>query len=291
MQEVLEILIGIEDGWKKTPGLRTDAITLDKMGSDPREFDGAWGMTATQPGEIAVADCWNQRVVICSNQGQLQGSIPLQSSPWAIAAINYHDNQLVVVDDTKYVKVLNKKNKLAFHFSTVLQTEVDKTGVDLRSVAVRKDGTILVGDVKRMVWTEHRPSDGQLLHTIPVQTPPWFLAVDDHTDRVVVSGGGQPKLDVVASDGATLSTIEPTIDGMPVRVCCGVCFNSSGIYVVVSNGPGTGHIHHYDRDGVFLACLAQRLFSPQGITFTSDGQLRVADRSSVKMYHKVWNVQ
>ncbi|XP_022110244.1 tripartite motif-containing protein 2-like isoform X2 [Acanthaster planci] len=218
--------------------------------------------------------------------GQWMGAISLV--PVDIAAIHNHDNQLVVVDGTKYVKVFDKKNKLALQFPTVPQSEVDKTEVDLQSVAVRKDGTILVGDVERMVWTEHRPTDGKiLLHAIPVLTPPHFLAVDHCTDRVIVSSVDRQKVVVTASNGTTLATIKPTIDGQSVRVCSGVSCDKSGIYIAVCSRPGTGHIHHYDLDGVFLACLAQGLDSPYGITFTSDGQLAVADRFSIKMYHKV----
>ncbi|XP_022110242.1 E3 ubiquitin-protein ligase TRIM56-like [Acanthaster planci] len=245
------------------------------------------GIAETQPGEIAVAEWSNKRVVICSNEGQHKENIPLQSPPRDITAIHNHDNQLVVVDDTKYVKVFDKKNKLAFQFPTVPQSEVDKPDVDLHSVAVRKDGTILVGDVKRMVWTEHRPTDGQLLNTIPVQTPPYFLAVDDYTDSIVVSGDDKQRVNVITSDGTTLSTILPTINGQLVNNCSALCCDHSNIYVAVYNEIGTGHIHHYDLDGVFLACLAQDLLLPQGITFTSGGQLALADWKSVKKYHKV----
>ncbi|XP_022105854.1 uncharacterized protein LOC110987428 isoform X2 [Acanthaster planci] len=283
-----------------TPGQWTGAISLGKLeedkwemccgfgkrGKGPGAFDGAWGITATPPGEIAVADFSNKRVVICSNEGQPKESIPLQSYPRDIAAIHNLDNQLVVVDDTKYVKVFDKKNKLAFQFPTVPQSEVDKTEVNLWSVAVRKDGTILVGDVERMVWTEHRPTDGQLLHTVPVQTPPYFLAVDHCTERVVVCGVGKQKVDVAASDGETRSIIEPTIDGKPARCCRGVCCDGSGIYITVCNELGTGHIHHYDLDGVFLSCLVQYLRTPCGITFTSDGQLAISEPYSVKMYQR-----
>ncbi|XP_022105857.1 uncharacterized protein LOC110987431 [Acanthaster planci] len=258
-----------------------------KRGSSRGKFDMARGIAAAQTGDVAVADCWNKRVVICDNEGQHKKYIPLQSRPWDTATIHNHDNQLVVVDDTKYVKVFDKKNKLAFQFPTVPQSEVDKTEVNLCSVAVRKDGTILVGDVKRMVWTEHRPTDGQLLHTVPVQTPPYFLAVDDCSDRVVVCGSNKQKVDIASSNGRILASIKPTISGPPVMHCFGVCCSSSEIYIAVCNEPGTGHIHHYDLDGIFLTCLAQGLYSPRGITFTSDEQLAVADKYSVKRYHKV----
>ncbi|XP_022105855.1 uncharacterized protein LOC110987429 [Acanthaster planci] len=290
-----------------SPGQRVDEINLGQLEVTAdtwekchtcREFGKhAWfgrrrlgmvqGIAATQPGEFAVVDCWNKRVVTWSNEGQHKQNIPLKSHPRDTATIHNHDNQLVVVDDTKYVKVFDKKNKLAFQVPTVPQSEVDGTEVNLCSVAVTKDGTILVGDVKRMVWTEHRPTDGQLLHTVPVQTPPYFLAVDDCSDRVVISGFKTQEVGVAVRNGTALSTIKPIIDEKPVQLCCGIYCHSSSVYAAVCNEAGTGHIHHYDLDGVFLACLAQDLWSPHGITFKSDGQLAVADWDSVKMYHKV----
>ncbi|XP_038062748.1 E3 ubiquitin-protein ligase TRIM56-like [Patiria miniata] len=287
-----------------TPGQRIGDINLGKLeveavkwemcrefgkkGSGPGEFGFARGITATQPGEIAVADRINNRVVICSNEGQHKGTIPLQG-PVAVAAIRNPEQRLLVLEEgSKYVKVFNMKdNTLVKQFPTVPKHQVDKTEIELMSLAVTKN-SILVGDTDNMVWTEHKPTDGEILHTIPVQTPPCYLAVDDNTDRVVVSGYNTGKVVVGDSKGRKICTINPTINGEPVGYCQGVCCDSSGIYLAVRQGViGTGHIHHYDLDGRFLDCLAQGLYSPRGITFTSQGQLAVADDNSIKMYHKV----
>ncbi|XP_038062772.1 E3 ubiquitin-protein ligase TRIM56-like [Patiria miniata] len=285
-----------------TPGQRIGDINLGKLavkgkwetlrefgkvGSGPGEFNGAVGVTATQPGEIGVADWMNNRVVICSNEGQHKGTIPLRH-PQAVAAIHIPEQRLFVLEEgSKYVKVFNMKdNTLVKQFPTVHKHQVDKTEMNLQSLAATKN-SILVGDTKNMVWTEHKATDGEILHTIPVQTPPCYLAVDDDTDIVVVSGGDTKKVDIADSKGTTNGTINPTINGKPVK-CRGVCCDSSGIYLVVYQGvTGTGHIHHYDLDGMFLDCLAQGLYIPRGITFTSDGQLAVTNWNKVKMYHKV----
>ncbi|XP_038062457.1 E3 ubiquitin-protein ligase TRIM56-like [Patiria miniata] len=287
-----------------TPGQRIGDINLGKLEVEavkweicrefgPGEFSGAQDVTATQPREIAVADYYNNRVVICSNEGQHKGTIPVQgkflSFPWAVAAIRNPEQRLLVLErGSKYVKMFNMKdNTLVMQFPTVSKHQVDKTNMNLSSLAVTKN-SILVGDTYNMVWTEHKPTDGEFLHTIPVQTPPHYLAVDDNTDRVVVSGGETKKVVVGDSKGRTIWTINPTINGEPVGNCKGVCCDSSGIYLVVDQGESdTGHIHHYDLDGRFLDCLAQGLYSPRGITFTSGGQLAVADYFSIKMYHKV----
>ncbi|XP_038062932.1 tripartite motif-containing protein 3-like isoform X2 [Patiria miniata] len=258
------------------------------MGSGPGEFSGAWGITARQPDEIAVADLNNERIVICSIEGMQKSLIPLQGNPRGIAT-KRTDNRLVVVEDgASNVKVFNNDNTLAYEFPTVPPNEVGKTAVGLQSVAVKNDDTIVVGDVQRMVLTEHSPTDGRLLQTIPVNIKPYFLAFGNN-DRAVISDFASQRVDVIGDNGTTKRTIKPTINGQPVKYCCGVLTDNSGIYVALHNGQSTttGHIHRYDPQGGFLQCIAQGLRSPWGITFTSDGKLAVADHFSVKMYHQV----
>ncbi|XP_038050292.1 E3 ubiquitin-protein ligase TRIM56-like [Patiria miniata] len=244
-------------------------------------------ITATQSGKMAVTDFSNNHVVICSTEGKHRENIGLNARPLAAAFVP-NQNLLVVVEHNKCVTLYNTDEWAGFPVLTEPKGEDDKTQVDPQSVAVREDGTILVGDVKRMVWTEHRPIDGEILHTIPVKTPPTYLAVHDDADRVMVSGGITRKVDITDRKGNTLSTIKPTIHGKPVSSCRGVCCDRSGIYLAMRNEIGTGHIHHYDLDGRFLDCLVhQGLNDPRGMTFTSNGKLAVVEGNSVKVYHRV----
>ncbi|XP_071795502.1 E3 ubiquitin-protein ligase TRIM33-like [Asterias amurensis] len=245
-------------------------------------INGASDIEASVPGdEMAVADHLNKRVVIYDTKGQQKKSIPLSSYPLAVAAFQ---NQLVIVDRTDSVKMYNRNGNKMFEFHTVPHSEVGKTSVDLECVAVIKD-TIMVGDVKRSVITKHRSSDGSLIDTVLVQTKPHYLAIDSK-DRVVVSGD-RHQVDIVELTGITLFSINPKINSQPVGNCKGVCCDSSSIYIAMWNGAGTGHIHQYDTQGRFLSCIAQGLFSPGGISLTSDGQqLAVADNKSVKIYNK-----
>ncbi|XP_038062530.1 E3 ubiquitin-protein ligase TRIM56-like [Patiria miniata] len=257
-----------------------------REGRGPGEFDGAWDIAARQPDEIAVTDINNRRVVICSIKGNQKSTIPMQGYPRGIAATR-SDNRLVVVEDgASHVKVFNSDNTLAYEFPTVPPSEVGKTAVDLRSVAVKNEGTIAVGDVARMVLTVHSPTDGELLHTIPVKIKPYFLAFDGN-DQAIISRNASKTVDIAGSNGTTKRTIKPIINGQPVEYCTGVCTDTSGIYVAMHNGSNTGHIHHYDPQGGFLQCIAQGLHYPMGITFPSDGQLAVADCYSVKTYRQV----
>ncbi|XP_033646353.1 tripartite motif-containing protein 2-like [Asterias rubens] len=243
-----------------------------------------WGIDASVPGdEMAVADLCNKRVAIYDTKGHQKKSIPLSSCPQAVAAFQ---NQLVIVDGTNSVKMYNRNGNKMFEFHTVPHSEVGKTSVDLWSVAVIKD-TIMVGDWNRSVITKHRSSDGSLIDTVSVQTKPWFLAIDSK-DRVVISGKGK-QVDIVGVNGTTLFSINPKINSQQVTSCRGVCCDSSAIYIAVWNGVvGNCHIHQYDTRGRFISCIAQGLYSPCGISLTSDGQqLAVADWTSVKIYNKV----
>ncbi|XP_071786895.1 E3 ubiquitin-protein ligase TRIM56-like [Asterias amurensis] len=245
---------------------------------------GAVDIDACLPGDgMAVANYGNSRVVIYDTKGHQKKTIKLPQRPLAVAAFK---NQLVIVDETNSVKMYNRKGNKMFEFHTVPHSEVGKTSVHLRSVAILKD-TIMVGDVMRSVITKHRSSDGSLIDTVSVQTPPLYLAIDNK-DRVVVSGGDRQQVDIVGIDGTTLFSINPKINSGQVESCNGVCCDSSAIYIAVWNGFGTGHIHQYDTQGRFLSCIAQGVYLPCGISLTSDGQqLAVADCKSVKIYNKV----
>ena len=82
----------------------------------------------------------------------------------------------------KDVKVYNRSS-LTEAFRMM---QLSDSGVNLQSVAVKKNGNIIVGDTKNDVLYEFSPTDGSLLHTIPVQTEPWFLAVLSN-DRIAIS--------------------------------------------------------------------------------------------------------
>ncbi|XP_071809159.1 uncharacterized protein [Asterias amurensis] len=245
--------------------------------------NGAWGIDASVPGvEMAVTDFQNNRVVIYDTKGHQKKSITLSIHPRAVAAFR---NQLVIVDRTNSVKMYNRNGNKMFEFHTVPHSEVGKTSVQLSSVAIMKDTSIIVGDMGRSVITKHRSSDGSLIDTVSVQTIPLYLAIDSK-DRVVVSGGD--RVDIVELTGTLLFSINPKINSQQVQYCKGVCCDSSAIYIAVWNGFGTGHIHQYDTQGRFLSCIAQGLYYPHGISLTSDGQqLAVADNNSVKIYNKV----
>ncbi|XP_038065195.1 E3 ubiquitin-protein ligase TRIM56-like [Patiria miniata] len=256
---------------------------LGKQGSGEGEFELARGIAvAADPDEIAVADCKNKRVVICNHQGQTKNTIQVVandvvvvSNQWVCA---HSDKMMVYHRDTTH--------KCDFH----VVPEVGNADNSLLSVAIMPNGNIIAG-LKKKVLIELDPRDGDILHTMPVKIRPGFLVVLSN-GWIVISDWKQGLVEIVeVSNGnaVTVNTIRPTIDGKPVKYCKGVCSKSSGIYIAADTGYiKTGHIHHYNCTGQFVSCVAQGLYDPYGITFTADGQqLAVADRYSVKIYHKV----
>ncbi|XP_038066228.1 tripartite motif-containing protein 3-like [Patiria miniata] len=279
--------VGISLGRLELGGRWVMRREFGSKGSGPGEFQLAKGIAARQAGEIEVADYINKRVVVLSTEGEVLRTIPTQGVPRDIAALRTH---LAVVDDANHVQLYGRYN-----FMTA--SVVGKKRCDFRSVAVKTDGTVVVGDVNRSILTEHFRNDGAPKRTVSLKIKPYFIAVDVGThspaaqrERVVVSSGFQKEVHVVDScSEAVLAVIKPQIDGQPVYQCTGVCCDSGGIFVAVSGDErDQGHVHQYDADGAFRACIAQGLHSPQGITFTADGhQLAVADTYSVKIFHKV----
>ena len=61
-----------------TEGKWEKRCEFGSQGSGPGEFNGAWGIAARQPDEVAVTDYYNKRVVICSIDGNQKSTIPLQ---------------------------------------------------------------------------------------------------------------------------------------------------------------------------------------------------------------------
>ncbi|XP_038065206.1 E3 ubiquitin-protein ligase TRIM33-like [Patiria miniata] len=254
-----------------------------KEGNGEGEFSCARGIAALPSGDIAVADQWNKRVVICCTDGTLKQTIPTEDYPFDVATFNH---QLIVIDTTNYVKVFSTDKTLLFDFPTVPAAEVGKTRVNLASIVVKRDGTIVVGDIYRKVLTEHRPADGSLIRTVPVNTPPHYLAIDNATGRLLVSGADGRVLDAVDVDaGVTLFSLKPRMANERVEYCTGVCCYSSGIFLAMHNGSDTGHIHHYDAQGKFRGCIARDLHYPMNIKVCAgQQQLAVADWTSVKIF-------
>ncbi|XP_071800805.1 uncharacterized protein [Asterias amurensis] len=197
---------------------------------------------------------------------------------------------VIAVDETKFVRVYNRNETSTppRNFVTVHASEVKKTQVDLRCVAVKEDGDIVVGDAKSKVLSELSLIDGSIIRVVPVQTPPDFLAVNKYS-QMLVSGEYSGTAEVLDSDGVRQFTITPYVNNAKVRCCTGVCWSKSGIYLAMHNKvKRSGHVHHYDDKGIFIECVIQGLILPQGISLTEDEtRLIIADDHSVQIFCRI----
>ncbi|XP_038044318.1 E3 ubiquitin-protein ligase TRIM56-like [Patiria miniata] len=140
------------------------------------KLKSACGIVATQVDEIAVAEFHpnilplqqsTSQVIIFNIEGKhkrtIKSTIDNASKHLGIAAAR---NQLVIADGTSNVKIHNRDNEVVSV-----------------SVAVRNDGNIVVGDIKRKVLTEHNANNCSVIRTIPLEIAPSYLAVDVDDSR------------------------------------------------------------------------------------------------------------
>ncbi|XP_038065287.1 E3 ubiquitin-protein ligase TRIM56-like [Patiria miniata] len=260
---------------------------VGKWGSDKKDFDGARGVAVCPDGRIAVADMglWTRGITFFTSDWTYEAFIKFADKPRDVASI---DDRIVVADNTAAVKVYDAQRSLAFRFVTTPPGTDTKTPVNIVSVAVKKDGVIVVGDVERKVVTEHRSTDGELLRTIPTNVPPYFLDVGE-TDKLLLSGLDTGDVEEIDGVGTAKFTVRPVIAGEDQVSCGGVCYGEEGNFYVVVHGKEShiGHVHQYTSAGEFLGCVAQDLYDPNGIALTTRGELAVADCFSVKVYARM----
>ncbi|XP_038062863.1 uncharacterized protein LOC119733351 isoform X2 [Patiria miniata] len=252
-------------------------------GTIDRKNDRLWPFCiVATPNEIAVT-ARGQMVWIHYINGVLKTIIETEEDIQGISATQ--DRLVVVGASTHLVYMYTMNGQLDFKFSTVQHEEVKDAVKQVAiwpwSVASKKNGAIIVGDVVRYVLTEHRPKDGKILRTMQVKIKPEYLAVDDD-DRILVS---DRHTILVVDDSGSETFTQPTIDGR-LAESYGLCCTKSAIYVIVSDdGGNTGRIHQYDKRGNFVESIALGLFRHMGITVTADQRyLAIASDYHVKIY-------
>ncbi|XP_071807752.1 uncharacterized protein [Asterias amurensis] len=281
-----------------------DLGTLEKEGELQPVKEGKWelcnkfeicpvitGMVAlAHSNELAVIPHDQPRAVIINDStGKVANALQVQAGAHSI--VEAQDKLVVVSTESDRVNVYNRDGTREFDFGTVPEHLHGRDfNVNLRGVAVKRMGTIIVGDVSNTSISEHFP-DGSILRLIFFKgdKQPFDLAVDSQ-DRIVV-GDRSSEVVVIDDNGDTLITIKPTIGGVNKVKCVSMVCDGSGIYITVSfriDNERHSHIHQYDNEGNFLKCIIKDLFCPMAIQFTSDGQrLAVADTPETKIYHKV----
>ncbi|XP_071795874.1 uncharacterized protein [Asterias amurensis] len=264
-----------------------------KSGECEGEFEFAWNVACFSNDEIVVSDL--KRLILSkftSNGSYKSKGVQSRTEDGQLehptgAAVTSDD--LLLVTDGQDVKVYDGELRFIRKFRPS-QNEVEgQSGSMLFGIAVdKKKDRIAVSDCRGKVISLHN-KDGSTFSTIHHDEIDGmgFLSVNSK-ERLIFTNHDESKLACLDFMGNEVFNISTSIDGKPVKPT-GVCCDDAGdIYVSIHcDTEGTSEIHHYDASGKHIGCVAGGLLYPQGLTFTTTGDLIVADLNSVKILHRV----
>ena len=260
--------------------------TYGKRDSD--DFKTALGIGGCLNGDIVLADEGHKRVVIFGLDGEFK--LKLQepakkkeelSHPCGVAVNSL--GHYIVVDKTKMVKVFDSRGKYLDEFEADSKRPQSTKAV---CVAVDSKDRIIIGDKSRSVLTIHSP-DGATIDRLELTLKPWFIAVNSK-DQIIISDFEAGTILAIDYTGKTQFTMETIVNGERIKAAGICCDANDDIFVALhaSDDKGTYPICQYNPRGKFLGCVARGLYNPLGLCFTKDGQLAIADTSSVKLFRR-----
>ncbi|XP_071804814.1 uncharacterized protein [Asterias amurensis] len=181
--------------------------------------------------------------------------------------VNKND-ELIVLDD-ELVKIFSRNYQLLHQFNP---------GSKPSCIAVDDINLIAVGHEDKI--SLHKP-DGSLIRTLPAPGIGEYLTT--YKQQLIYTNSDDNKLVSVTYDGEIVFSVDINQSGWPHGVCC---VKDGSIYVAVRRGPfsSSGDIHYYSPYGKFIGCIIKACAKPNGITFTSAGDLVVATYNSVQIY-------
>ncbi len=256
--------------------------TFGKEGTGDGEFKWARGITACPNGDIAVADRNNNRVSVCSSEGNHKVSIPASSARNVVADSK---NRLVVIDRSGLATVYNGDRKQVLQFPVAPS---EQGTVDPRCVAIDKEDRIYIGDFTRQLISIHSPIDGKVERIVQVNMKPEFICVTAK-NLILMSNADEGK--VVAVDpwgakGNEAFVFETVFEGEKMKPAGIAIDGNDEIYVSGYMGYiNTGQIHHYTARGKHIKCIADKQYMPQGICFNTKGMLIMANYHSVRIFN------
>ena len=195
--------------------------------------------------------------------------------------MNKNDDQLIVLDSPA-VKIFNKKYQLLHQFTP-------RRGSHCKScLAVDDNNLIAVGYQDKEEISLHDP-DGSLIRTLPAPGIGNYLTICKQ--RLIYTDDQSNKLVSVDYNGDIIFSVDIISDRMsafdydPTGVCCD---RDGSIYVAASDWlTASDEIWRFSPDGKYIECVIKDCSKPRGITFTPGGDLIVAARQSVQIYHRV----
>ncbi len=212
------------------------------------------------------------------------------------------EGQIVVVDRSQYVKMFDGSG-------VYLQSFCLPEGATMysKSVATTKHH-IVVGESTTGMITIH-DHGGFVLTSFKASVKPNHLAVNSKQRILICQSGigthlasSKPKAKVLSLTGEDILTIGSftlrdhgfVLDISETQLYGITSDRDDNMYIVVRPDPklcsaktNRGHIHKYDKNGNFVACILSGLYMPKGIAWSNDS-LYVADNRNVKIFSNVY---
>lgn len=207
--------------------------------------------------------------------------------PWDVAMTT--KGQLVLSDQSKFIKLYDMNANMLSNFSVLSPDEDPLTEVTTSGVAVTPLDDIIVGDSSRSVVTIHSKDGNWVPRKIHVPIRPVYVACNNRR-HIFISDWLEKKVIAMSFQGDILFQINNfKVDGRTSVPKGLTCDPEGNVYiaVVIYNErtgkvvAGTGHIHQYDNDGVFVGCILKGLYVPRGITISNQGAIYVANQTSI----------
>ena len=256
------------------------------------KLTGARGVAINQDGDVAVADYGAKRVYVYSiEDGEMKLAIDttksLHSNPSDYGSyphgVAVYQRNYIVTDGAHFPTVYDNKENYVREILITKNTKSNTMGI-----AVNSQGHVLVGHYSATSLEVHSVTDGNYINSLEIPVPGHYIAVSSSTDgKIIISANDSAGAQVIDSQGQTIHVLRPPTDVTSAWSPSGVCTIGEGDdeEIFVCNCEGKRGVYRFSlKIGKYLGCVTTEVIYPQGIAFTEDERLVVADRNCVKVF-------
>ena len=253
----------------------------------------ARGLVINQDGNVAVADNSAKRVYVYSiEDGKMKMAIDttksLHFNPSNYESLTHgvavYHGDYIVTDQTYFPTVYNKENYVR---QIPITKNRDNNNFSM-GIAVNSQGHVLVGHHSETSLEVHSVTDGNYINSLEIPVPGHYIAVSSSADdKIILSSDASAGAQVIDSQGQTIHVLCPPTDVTSGWSPSGVCTigEDDDEEIFVCNCEGKRGVYRFSlKTGKYLGCVTTEVIYPQGIAFTEDERLVVADKNCVKVF-------
>ncbi|XP_072041840.1 E3 ubiquitin-protein ligase TRIM56-like [Amphiura filiformis] len=249
----------------------------------------ARGVAINQDGDVAVADHESKRVYVYGiDDGNMMMDIDttksLHSNPGLGSfprGLTVYNGDYIVADDTLYPTIYDSRG----NYVRQIPNETFEKDKCVDGICADGRGSILVERSSQL--SIHNYDDSKLKSTLDVPFDPKYMAVSSDDDKIIISANNSPGARVIDSNGQIIHTPRPPTDVTSYWYPSGVCTIGEGDdeEIFIGNCDKTQGIYRFSlTTGKYLGCVTTDVSVPQGIAFTEDEKLVVADKTCIKVF-------